>query len=406
VDTALEKQSSLNNRNDKTRTNRRMEGQNARDTYASADELSESFGAADVQGTRELRENESRKLKELNEEVRMLQQMLKDRDENPSLSNHKPPTAHTPPRNPREYRGEDGNRERYANFDQSSREPSQHHETGWYTPNAEERVHANRQYNEATKDWTIVDIPPGAGRVRMNAASTGRPEPVIYPPSMNPNDWNTNHSYRPKYYHDDVEDQTHSDSYRTQTQRSTCPIPPSSNAENTQQEYHFKHSEPQTGFTFSTPGSIFAEFMRGSGAPDPNENVFPQPNSDARPSRKMPEPPEVTVVERPLPLTLEEICRGTKKKMKLKSRIFDELTGKRATDEKILEMYVKPGMKGGSKFKFKGVGDQEEGGQQDLHFILEEVSTIIPAIEDIKLTHPFRNPIRCSPEMGMISIIR
>jgi len=58
---------------------------------------------------------------------------LKDRDENPSLSNHKPPTARTPPRSPREYRGGDGNRERYANFDQSSREPSQQHETGWYT---------------------------------------------------------------------------------------------------------------------------------------------------------------------------------------------------------------------------------------------------------------------------------
>ena len=58
VDTAPEKQSSLNNRNGKIRTNRRMEGQNAHDTYASADELSESFNAADAQGTRELRETE------------------------------------------------------------------------------------------------------------------------------------------------------------------------------------------------------------------------------------------------------------------------------------------------------------------------------------------------------------
>ena len=146
--------------------------------------------------------------------------------------------------------------------------------------------------------------------------------------------------------------------------------------------------------------------MRRSGAPDPNESIFTQSNSDARPSRKMPEPPELTVVERPLPLTLEEIFRGTKKKVKFKRRIFDGLTGKAATDEMILEMYVKPGMKAGSKFKFKAVGDQEKGGQQDLHFILEEASTIIPSIEDIKVTHPFRNPIRCLPEMGMISIIR
>ena len=36
---------------------------------------------------------------------------------------------------------------------------------------------------------------------------------------------------------------------------------------------------------------------------------------------------------------------------------------------------MKPGMKPGSKFKFKGVGDEEvDGTKQDLHFIVEEVS--------------------------------
>src|SRR5438874_1358811 len=117
-----------------------------------------------------------------------------------------------------------------------------------------------------------------------------------------------------KYNHDDVEDQTYSGSYRTQAQRSTCPMLPSSNAENTQQGYHFKLSEPQTGFAFATPESIFAEFMRHSSAPDPSESVFTQSNSGARPSRKTPQPPEVTVIERPLPLTPEEIFWGTKKR--------------------------------------------------------------------------------------------
>ena len=37
-------------------------------------------------------------------------------------------------------------------------------------------------------------------------------------------------------------------------------------------------------------------------------------------------------------------------------------------------MDIKPGLKKGSKIKFKGVGDQEEGGQQDLHLIIGEVS--------------------------------
>jgi DnaJ family protein B protein 4 len=81
-------------------------------------------------------------------------------------------------------------------------------------------------------------------------------------------------------------------------------------------------------------------------------------------------------VERPLPLTLEELFKGTHKKMKIKRKAFDEVTGKRTTQDKVLEMDIKPGLKKGSKIKFKGVGDQEEGGQQDLHFVVEEVSSI------------------------------
>lgn len=71
-------------------------------------------------------------------------------------------------------------------------------------------------------------------------------------------------------------------------------------------------------------------------------------------------------------MTLEELFKGTHKKMKIKRKAFDEVTGKRTTQDKVLEMDIKPGLKKGSKIKFKGVGDQEEGGQQDLHFVVEE----------------------------------
>lgn len=37
-----------------------------------------------------------------------------------------------------------------------------------------------------------------------------------------------------------------------------------------------------------------------------------------------------------------------------------------------MEISIKSGMKAGSKFKFKGVGDEIEGTKQDLHFIVEE----------------------------------
>ncbi|KAJ8127076.1 hypothetical protein O1611_g6561 [Lasiodiplodia mahajangana] len=62
---------------------------------------------------------------------------------------------------------------------------------------------------------------------------------------------------------------------------------------------------------------------------------------------------------------------GITKKMKVKRKTFDE-SGKRTTSDQVLEVPIKPGLKKGSKIKFKGVGDQEEGGKQDLHFIVEE----------------------------------
>ncbi|EHL02001.1 putative protein psi1 [Glarea lozoyensis 74030] len=143
------------------------------------------------------------------------------------------------------------------------------------------------------------------------------------------------------------------------------------------------------GFNFSNPESIFSEFLRGQagmGGAGGFEDLFEQmPRSrtsgggrtraqqfGASDARQRQPTPEVTTVERPLPLSLEELFKGAHKKMKIKRKAFDEVTGKRTTQDKVLEMDIKPGLKKGSKIKFKGVGDQEEGGQQDLHFIIEE----------------------------------
>lgn len=142
------------------------------------------------------------------------------------------------------------------------------------------------------------------------------------------------------------------------------------------------------GFNFSNPDDIFAEFLRGNtgmGGSEGLEDLFGSGgrssgrsrsarfSGGAEPASKRASTPEVTTVVRPLPLTLEELFRGVHKKMKIKRKAFDEATGKRTTQDKVLEMDIKPGLKKGSKIKFKGVGDQEEGGQQDLHFIVEEV---------------------------------
>lgn len=162
------------------------------------------------------------------------------------------------------------------------------------------------------------------------------------------------------------------------------------------------------GFSFTNPEDIFAEFMRqgggggmrgGSGADEEMPDIFSSfagagPRS-SRPkmrtagfgdSPKRDYAPEVSTVERPLPLTLEELFKGTTKKMKIKRKTFDD-AGKRVLSDQILEVPIKPGLKKGSKIKFNGVGDQQaEGGRQDLHFIVEEVRV------DFFFTFPFPPP--------------
>ena len=153
------------------------------------------------------------------------------------------------------------------------------------------------------------------------------------------------------------------------------------------------------GFNFSDPGSIFSEFFKqGGAAMGDDDDIFASfggggmggrssggggaggfggsrgsryKESNGGPRHRAPTP-EVTTVERPLPVTLEELFKGTKKKMKIRRKTFDP-TGKRSMEEKTLEIDIKPGYKVGTKIKFKGVGDQEEGGTQDMHFIINEV---------------------------------
>jgi DnaJ homolog subfamily B member 4 len=160
--------------------------------------------------------------------------------------------------------------------------------------------------------------------------------------------------------------------------------------------FHFSTSGGPGGFSFSSPDDIFTEFMRSSGAgggggasADDLDAIYSAfgGGRSSRGSRmrssfgdnmrgaRQPTP-EVTTVERPLALPLEDLFKGVTKKMKIKRKMFDE-NGKRTTTDTVLEVPIKPGLKKGSKIRFKGVGDQEEGGQQDLVFIVEEVSSFL-----------------------------
>jgi DnaJ family protein B protein 4 len=152
----------------------------------------------------------------------------------------------------------------------------------------------------------------------------------------------------------------------------------------------FSASFGSGGFNPSDPNKLFEQlFGQGFSASSASfdEDMFSQGGSPfggspfgarsaagsqfgAQP-RARPRTPEVHVVERPLALTLEEMFNGTHKKMRIKRKIFDE-DHHASVQDKILEIEIKPGLKAGSKIKFKGVGDQEEGGTQDLHFIVEQ----------------------------------
>ncbi|PNY27739.1 Psi protein [Tolypocladium capitatum] len=175
--------------------------------------------------------------------------------------------------------------------------------------------------------------------------------------------------------------------------------------------FHFSTGGgPGGAYSFNNPEDIFAEFIRQGGAGSgmrggDDDDDFPGIFSSfggapggVRPGRtrmrssgfgdprKREPTPEITTVERPLPLSLEELFNGVTKKMKIKRKTFDE-SGKRVQTDQILEVPIKPGLKKGSKIKFNGVGDQVEGGRQDLHFIVEEKEHPLFKREDNDIVH-------------------
>ncbi|KAK4623521.1 hypothetical protein CLAFUR0_07454 [Fulvia fulva] len=149
---------------------------------------------------------------------------------------------------------------------------------------------------------------------------------------------------------------------------------------------------------FSDPKDIFAEFMRGGGASmggggggGDEDDIFSgfqsfggaggfggaRPGAGSRGAsgfggrRREPEV-ETTVVEKPLPVSLEDIFNGATKKLKVQRKTYDSNSGKQNTEDKILSVPIKRGLKAGSKIKYPDMGDQVEGGVQDLHFIVKE----------------------------------
>ncbi|WZZ00246.1 hypothetical protein YC2023_072574 [Brassica napus] len=77
-------------------------------------------------------------------------------------------------------------------------------------------------------------------------------------------------------------------------------------------------------------------------------------------------------VENPLPCSLEDLCKGAKKKMRLSRNVYDA-SGKMRVVEEILPIEIKPGWKKGTKLTFPEKGNEEPGIiPADIIFVVEE----------------------------------
>ena len=157
--------------------------------------------------------------------------------------------------------------------------------------------------------------------------------------------------------------------------------------------FHFSTSGgPGGGFSFSNPDDIFSQFFRSGGASMGDDDdifasfgnggvgggmpgSFPgggRGSNGRRPRPQRAKTPEVTVLEKNLPVTIEDLFSGATKRLKINRKLYDERTGRVTTQDKILEVPIKRGLRAGSKIKFSNVGDVTEGGTQDIHFVVSE----------------------------------
>ncbi|XVF50199.1 hypothetical protein PTKIN_Ptkin04bG0076900 [Pterospermum kingtungense] len=81
---------------------------------------------------------------------------------------------------------------------------------------------------------------------------------------------------------------------------------------------------------------------------------------------------KAAAVENVLPCTLEELYKGSKKKMRISRDVFD-VSGNCRTVEEILTIEIKPGWKRGTKITFPEKGNEEPGIiPADVIFVIEE----------------------------------
>ncbi|KAL7091515.1 hypothetical protein ACP275_12G111000 [Erythranthe tilingii] len=81
---------------------------------------------------------------------------------------------------------------------------------------------------------------------------------------------------------------------------------------------------------------------------------------------------KAAAMENKLPCTLEELYKGSRRKMQISRIVLDE-SGKPGTVEEVLSIHIKPGWKKGTKITFPEKGNHETGAAPgDLIFVIDE----------------------------------
>lgn len=143
-----------------------------------------------------------------------------------------------------------------------------------------------------------------------------------------------------------------------------------------------------TSFRFNTRSAddIFSEFFgfstpfAGSGMGDMGgsrgrggmfgDDIFSQFSRGAGEASTMPR--KAAAIERTLHCSLEDLYKGTTKKMKISREVVDS-SGRPTTVEEILTIEIKPGWKKGTKITFPEKGNEQRGViPSDLVFIIDE----------------------------------
>ncbi|CAA0832842.1 DNAJ heat shock family protein [Striga hermonthica] len=112
-----------------------------------------------------------------------------------------------------------------------------------------------------------------------------------------------------------------------------------------------------SGFSRSMFGDdLFASFRNAAGGGEGGPSI----------------PRKAPAIERMLPCSLEDLYKGTSKKMKISREIADA-NGRPSTTEEILTINIKPGWKKGTKITFPEKGNEQRGIiPSDLVFIIDE----------------------------------